>query len=193
MILKDTANWGNGIPGLTGLEICIVLTRGCLSLIDAESVEELSSVNWCALAGRHQVKAVRVTSRDAHGKQQMIYMHRQVSKPLPDQYVDHRDQHRHFEHKIVDNRRENLRNVTTSQNNANQRHRVGCSSKYKGVVWYKRDEKWRAYVRVNYRSIHLGYFDNEAEAAVAYDQAHEHHFPGIQEGLNRTMFQDAVK
>ena len=187
--LKDTPNWPEaGIPGLTGQEICIQLTQGYLSLISDEDVEELSSVNWCATVDSRQVKAVRNSTPDEHGKRQLIYMHRQVSKPLTDQDVDHRDQHRHFEHKIVDNRRDNLRNVTSSQNHANKRPRVGCSSRFKGVYWNKQTEKWRAYVKVNYRRIHLGYFDNEVEAAHAYNQAHQLHWPGIQEGLNRTLY-----
>ena len=99
--------------------------------------------------------------------------------------VDHRDQHRLFGYKIVDNRRSNLRNVSRSQNNANQRKRAGCTSRYKGVCWFKRDEKWRAQIRVNRRGIHLGLFVNETEAAEAYNEAHQHHFPGISEGLNR--------
>ena len=192
MILKDTANWGNGIPGLTGQEVCIVLTRGCLSLIDAEDAEELSRVKWRSMAGRHQVRAVRTTPRDEQCKQQTILMHRHISKPLPDQEVDHRDQHIHFDYKVVDNRRQNLRNVTKSQNHANQRKMLG-SSCYKGVSWYKRYEKWMSQITVNRRRIYLGLFTSQLEAAHAYNQAHEQHFPGIQEGLNRTMFQDAVK
>jgi len=98
------------------------------------------------------------------------------------------DQHRLFDYKVVDNRRSNLRNVTTSQNQANQRKQVGCSSKYKGVAWYKRDEKWIAMIRTNGRPTNIGRFEIELEAAVAYDQAHEINWPGIQEGLNRTLY-----
>jgi hypothetical protein len=49
---------------------------------------------------------------------------------------------------------------------------------------YKRDEKWQAYITVNQRNIYIGSFTSELEAALAYDQAHETHFPGITEGLN---------
>ena len=178
-------NWpAAGIAGLTGQEVCIVLTLGYLSLVSEQDVEELSSVNWCALACRHRIYAVRATSRDEHGKQHLILMHRQLMKPMVGQEVDHRDQHIHFVHKLVDNRRENLRNVSVSQNAANQRKQVGCSSRFKGVCWNKLDEKWQAGIRVNRRLIHLGYFASQEEAASAYNQAHEHHFPGIAEGMN---------
>ena len=187
VILRNTTNWPEaGIPGLTGYELCIQLTRGYMALIDADDLVALSSTSWCAdlSSNSRQVKAVRNSTPDEHGKRQLILMHRQVSKPLTGQDVDHRDQHRHFEHKIVDNRRENLRNVSHSQNLANQRPLVGCSSRFKGVTWDRQAEKWRAYIMVNKRRIHLGLFTNESEAAHAYNQAHQLHFPGISEGLN---------
>jgi len=185
VILKDTVNWpAAGIAGLTGQELCVVLTKGCLALISEQDVEELSSTNWCTLVDKHQVYAMRTTPTDEQGKRQLIYMHRWLMKPTDDQEVDHRDQHRFFEYRIVDNRRDNLRNVSRSQNHANQRPRVGCSSRFKGVTWDRQKEKWMAYITVNQRRIYLGYFTSEAEAAHAYNQAHQSYFPGIQEGLN---------
>jgi len=185
VILRNTTNWPEaGIPGLTGYELCIQLTRGCLSLIDAEDLVALSSVSWYAgLSTKHQVTAMRKTPDEQGKQQQRIYMHRQISKPLPDQEVDHKDQHLFFGFKLVDNRRENLRNVSRSQNLANQRKTRG-SSRFKGVNWYKPTEKWRAQIRVNRRLIYLGLFTNEAEAAHAYNTAHQLYFPGIQEGKN---------
>jgi hypothetical protein len=135
-----------------------------------------------------QVQAARNSTPDEHGKRKLIYMHRQLMNPLDGQDVDHTDQHRFFVFKLVDNRRENLRNVSTSQNQANHRPRVGCSSCYKGVSWFKRDGKWMAQLMVNQRRIYLGLFVTELEAAVVYDVAHQHHFPGISEGLNRAIF-----
>jgi hypothetical protein len=183
-ILRNTSNWGTGIHGLTGYELCVQLTRGYVSLIDADDLVAMSSHNWFALVHKARVYAVRKTPRDVHGKKKTIYLHREIMNPLPTQEVDHRDQHKLFRYRIVDNRRQNLRNVSTSQNHANQRKGVGCSSSFKGVSWHKRDEKWQARIKVNRRGIHIGYFTSEVEAAIAYDSSHKIHFPGIQEGLN---------
>jgi len=188
VILRNTPNWGQGIVGLTGYELCIQLTRGYLALIDADDLVALSSVSWFVQVMKHRIYAARRSPVDEQGKQQQIYMHRQLMEPTDDQEVDHMDQHRLFDYKVVDNRRSNLRNVTTSQNQANQRKQVGCSSKYKGVAWYKRDEKWIAMIRTNGRPTNIGRFEIELEAALAYDQAHEINWPGIQEGLNRTLY-----
>ena len=47
--------------------------------------------------------------------------------------------------------------------------RAGYSSKYRGVSWHKGHNKWRAEVRMDGKKVYLGHFDDEAEAALAYD------------------------
>ena len=45
-----------------------------------------------------------------------------------------------------------------------------CASKYWGVVWDARRGNWRArYVNEDGKRVHIGYFDNEEEAARAYN------------------------
>lgn len=64
---------------------------------------------------------------------------------------------------------ENLRFVTRSQNNQNIDKKEGYSSKYKGVSWDKRKEKWIAQSKYNKKKVYLGSFDDEDEAAKQYD------------------------
>jgi hypothetical protein len=50
------------------------------------------------------------------------------------------------------------------------------TSKYKGVSYYTKNSCWRAGIRVDGKSIHIGFFDSEEEAAVAYNKAARKHF-----------------
>lgn len=69
----------------------------------------------------------------------------------------------------TDNRVENLEIITTREN-ANQKHlKTNRSSEYTGVNWHKRDKKWRAKITINGKEKFLGYFINEYDAHLAYE------------------------
>jgi hypothetical protein len=82
-----------------------------------------------------------------------------------------KDQIDHINNVRDDNRIVNLREATASENHGNRKFFEGGSSKYKGVHWYKQTCKWHAQIRINYKKIHLGSYDNEKEAALAYNKA----------------------
>jgi hypothetical protein len=71
----------------------------------------------------------------------------------------------------LDNQRANLRPATRTQNGANMRPQLGSSSRYKGVVWDKRSNRWMSNIVVNKRHRTIGYFISEEDAAQAYDEA----------------------
>ena len=75
----------------------------------------------------------------------------------------------HINGEKADNRIENLRLATTSQNNSNAGSRVGSSSPYLGVCWDAAHQKWRAQITKNGIRHYIGIFQNEEDAASAYD------------------------
>lgn len=78
------------------------------------------------------------------------------------QSIDHIDGNR------KNNSVNNLRLATPFQNSANSRKtKSDTISQYKGVS--KNSRKWRAYIHNDYKTIHLGYYETELEAALAYD------------------------
>lgn len=74
--------------------------------------------------------------------------------------MDHEDMVRH--HNAIDN----LREATQSLNNANRRAYSNNKCGYKGVYFHK--GKYRAMIRHNRKSRHIGVFDTPEEAHAAY-------------------------
>ena len=78
----------------------------------------------------------------------------------------------HINTDSLDNRKANLRLATHSQNSCNSRRdKSNTYSRYRGVSFSKRKQKWFAAIRVNGKKTWLGYFDNEIDAARTYDVA----------------------
>jgi hypothetical protein len=76
----------------------------------------------------------------------------------------------HIYQDYTDCRSESLRYATPSQQGQNQRKRKNCTSIYKGVQKIETN-KFRVIITLNHDSKDLGTFDNELEAARAYDNA----------------------
>lgn len=73
-------------------------------------------------------------------------------------------------HKDLDklnNKASNLE-IVTARENSNRKH-LPSSSIYTGVCWNNRDKKWAASIVINKKKVNLGYYDDEIEAAEAYN------------------------
>ena len=77
-----------------------------------------------------------------------------------------------------DNRWENLRDLTRSENMANSPVQVRSKTGVKGVTIHTTSGKYVANIRVNYKLIYLGIFTTMEEAALAYERASIQHFGG---------------
>ena len=88
----------------------------------------------------------------------------------PEHTVDHRDRNK------SNNRWENLREASYSQNSANMVRRPNNTSGRKGVFFGRNSKRPFAQIMVNRKSIHLGTFDTVEEASAAYETAATKYF-----------------
>jgi hypothetical protein len=137
----------------------IPLTHGRVALVDAHDYDFLSVFKWHLNWHGYAVREVNI-----HGFRTLVGMHRYVMLPDPGQDTDHVNGDK------LDNRRSNLRTCHRQENTRNVDKRSGGTSRFKGVHWHPGAQKWRAMICVNKRSIHIGYFSTQEEAAVAYNE-----------------------
>jgi hypothetical protein len=128
---------------------------GSHALVDEDDYELLKQYRWY----RNKVGYVwRYVGRS------MVYLHREIMRFPKTREVDHVNGNR------LDNRKINLRTCTHAENRRNNRLQKNNRSGYIGVNWVKRAGKWRAEIQHNYKSIHVGLFDNRLDAAKARDK-----------------------
>lgn len=143
----------------------ISLSQGKFALVDDADYEKISRFKWYTKRGQNTFYACRDYW---DGRRHKVRMHRSILglKKGDGKEVDHIDGNG------LNNQKANLRPCTHSQNLQNRQKKSGCSSKYKGVYWNKRDKRWQAYIQGQY----LGQFKVEVQAAVAYNLAAMQHF-----------------
>jgi len=143
----------------------IKLTREQYAIVDDENYRELNRYKWHARYDLHSASYYATR----HKEQIMVQMHRIILNAPRGIQVDH------INHNTLDNRIENLRMCTNSQNHMNRKPHKNTTSKYKGVC-LPQNKKWVAQIHVNKKQVHLGYFELEIQAAKAYNKAARKYF-----------------
>lgn len=82
----------------------------------------------------------------------------------------------HINRNKLDNRRENLRICNKAQNTINSPANKNNTSGYKGVTFCKKNGKWKAQLKVNYKNLNLGYRLTKIEAAKLYNEKAKEYF-----------------
>jgi hypothetical protein len=148
----------------------IVISNGSTVLVDDKDFEALSQYKWTAHVNRTTCYAIRRQriSEDRPGS--IVYMHRQIMCPMEGMVVDH------INKDGLDNRRENLRICSQTENLRNQRPRSNKRSKFKGVSWNENDMAYHSRLQFGGRGVWLGMYKSEVDAAKAYDAGAIHYY-----------------
>lgn len=137
-------------------------TNGGIILVDSEKFQELNTFRWYIDPSGYPSR-----NRSIDGISKPVRMHKILCEAKE---VDHRNRIRWV------NCSWNLRPATDSQNNANRDKKSGFTSKYKGVSWYKAGKVWEGKIQVNRKTVYLGRYHSERDAAIAYNGAAMLHF-----------------
>ena len=140
----------------------IPLTQGQYAIVDDEDYEWLMQWKWCAHRERHSIYAVRNRRRSDGPGPRHISMHRVILNPPDGMETDH------VNGVGWDNRKQNLRAVTSAINHANQihGHRRWKHDLPMGVSPHGR--RFMARITINGHMKYLGTFDTPDEAHAAY-------------------------
>ena len=139
------------------------LTQGFVALVDDADHDRVSAYKWSATRTKTNVYGVRKV-RTPTGRTTSQLLHRFILGVTDQEIdIDHKD------HNGLNCQRYNLRKCVRGENDGNRRKTRG-SSQYRGVSWSKNKGRWRACITME-RTVHLGYFTDESEAALAYDVA----------------------
>lgn len=123
--------------------------------IDNDDLEKCSKLTW------HYAKNKDSKYIQTRIKGKMIKLHRYIMNMNNSNLVVD-----HINRNPLDNRKSNLRICSYKENSFNKSIRVDNTSGIPGVSFHKTNKKWRAKIKYNNLTIHLGYFEDINEALI---------------------------
>ena len=144
-----------------------IVLAGLTVLIDEDDLERVSSIRWRVNHKGIEKHNLAYFQGNIHmnGKYTTIRLHRYIMGCATGdgKIVDH------INGNTLDNRKQNLRICTVSENSMNKKVRCDSVSGIKGVAF--RHNKWLATIVAEGKPLHLGYFMTKEEAIEAYAEA----------------------
>ena len=140
----------------------IQLTKGRIAIVDDDMYEILSKNKW-SMGTYYAYRKEKID-----GKIKNVFMQHKVVGFAPKGFVvDHINRNK------LDNRKENLRFATASQNKQNSKVRKDCVSGHKGITFVKDDrynKKWKVVIKnMQKNKVELvGYYMDLNDAINAY-------------------------
>jgi hypothetical protein len=141
-----------------------IVNRDFNAIVDDDMYEEINKYKWYDNARGYTYKRTKI-----EGKWTTMTMHKYIMNTPRGMQVDHINGNR------LDNRKNNLRIVNSKRNNWNSSKpksygNTEMGSKYKGVGIHSTYKKFRARIYKEGKEYHLGFFDTDKEAAIAYNK-----------------------
>lgn len=139
-------------------------------LIDVDDLDKVLSYNTWNISKRGDVVCYKESGPRDNRKRKVFKLHRIIMDAPTGKVVDH------INRDPTDNRKINLRLCTQRENGKNLSKKKNNTSGIVGVAWDKARNKWIAKIKVDYKSIHLGRYDNLLDAKAARKEAQTKYF-----------------
>lgn len=127
------------------------------AIIDDDD-ELLSESDWCVNKPKTTTPYAHKATRNAQNRKTLISLHRCVLERMLERPLVKGEYADHINRNGLDNRRENLRLATSSQNGANREVGKNSKSGVRGVYSDKKGVGWRAFIKFQSKQMYLGHF-----------------------------------
>jgi len=134
----------------------------CRTKIDLEDVDKIKNYKW------YQGSSGYAQSDNVEGKR--ILLHKFLMKSEGFDYIDHINSDK------LDNRKDNLRYVTGSENNYNREYSSNFENENIGIYYSKSKALWETYIGYKNKKIYLGGFKDKKDAIEARREAEIKYF-----------------
>lgn len=129
------------------------LSKGKFALVDDEDFEWLNQWKW-HYPGHYARRRNYIGTRNGKRIFKDIYLHRLIARTPYGLETDHINGDK------LDNRKSNLRIVSSSQNHINIGIRSNNTSGVTGIYFDKARKKWAVEISFNNKKVHIGRYDD---------------------------------
>jgi len=137
---------------------------GYETIVDYKDYELLLKYKWYPYVNVKSNTVYAISKIDNKTTQMHRFILMNHNENIENKFIDH------WDHNGLNNKKKNLRICSQSQNQQNnEKPKHGKTSKYKGVH-KRKNNTFYAQITLNNKQIHIGSYDTEEKAALAYNK-----------------------
>ncbi len=143
----------------------ILLSDGNVAVCDGSQYELVRQHKWTSCKGKYAM-----FTDNSSDPRKTVKLHNYIMPPMDGYMIDH------INGNGLDCRSVNMRYASCKENCRNKSSQCNSTSCYLGVSIDRSRNLWIASIQVDGQTKHLGRYDDEVEAAIAYDKAALEHY-----------------
>lgn len=137
-------------------------------IFDLDDLDKVLQYTWFITEDKY----VKTNIKNKH----TLQIHKLITNTNKEIQIDHIVSYTNDIPRTLNNLKSNLRHVTNSQNQMNRKLASNNTSGVVGVSYSKQRSKWRAYIKINNKYMHLGYYNDFQDAVKIRSEAEIKYF-----------------